>query len=69
MNWTTEAPTEPGMYLWRRKGSRGLPYLVALDETNNDGQMRVERETDFGGPDLFATARSLRGEWFWPVPQ
>lgn len=69
MNWTTTPPTEPGLYLWRRKGARGLPHLTRLEDVYEDGRMRVANEsTRWSSPALFATARRIRGEWFGPVP-
>ena len=68
-NWTTTPPTEPGLYLWRRKGARGWPSMVRLEDTG-DKRMRVTSESVHrSDPRLFATARSLRGEWIGPVPE
>lgn len=69
MNWTTTPPTEPGLYLWRRKGARGWPSMVRLEDTGDRAMRVVSESVRRDDPKLFATARSLRGEWIGPVPE
>lgn len=67
MTWTTTVPTEPGVYLWRRR--RDSAICAALFELVDDkGLLRVEHVmTTHIQPYCGKTARSLRGLWFGPI--
>lgn len=73
MDWTTEAPTEPGVYLWRRKGDsvrRASLVTLKRDMIGLPGERKpigclraVSGYKHRWAPSL------MRGEWFGPVPE
>ena len=71
MKWSSETPTQPGWYVWRRRGYHLVhAHLVALDTPREKGKLRVATDSFTpGAPKLFVTARSLRGEWIGPLPE
>lgn len=60
-------PTEPGVYVLRRRGRRnGLRslWLVELRPRRCDGRLAVwESKPTSGGPSFAATVEAIRGQW------
>lgn len=70
MNWTTTAPTAPGVYLWRAKGDRMKRWRLLDLVRDKKGRLRVDDQQSvaYDGRWLIGkTARSLRGEWIGPI--